>query len=180
MSISKLIFFPENPDNSVNENLLKTELNAIKFINETAYSDNHYLPGDHFLSLLTFLGCSPNINLAPTDSEDHCYISFIQKSEEIQCLGFTNTVNPKCPNCKKRIANWKTENWNRTGEICQCDKCLTNTLYAKLNWKQEAGFGRCGFEISHIYPHEAVPTDQLLNALQDISDFKWSYCYTNN
>ena len=180
MNISKLIFFPIQADKSINnELLLKTLINS-KFINDDKQHINQYLPGDNFLSLITFLGCSPNINLQPVEGENHCFISVIKQTPEPECLGYTQTVNPKCPVCKKRINDWKTPDWKKTGQLCHCDKCQNKTLYSELNWKHESGFARCGFEISHIYPHEAVPTDQFLNILSEFSDFDWEYCYTTS
>ena len=180
MTIPKLYFLPSNPVQITDNQQLLETLVSLQLINKEAHSENHYLPGENFLSQITFLGCSPNINLAPVENENHCFISILEHSSKTRCLGHTNTVNPKCPGCKKRIANWKTENWKNPGQLCLCDKCSTKHLYAELNWKQECGFARCGFEISHIYPHEAVPTDQLLNALEQASGFKWDYCYANN
>ncbi len=179
MPIAKLIFFPANTDQPVNNTILLDTLIQQQFIIATAYAENHFLPGDNFLSLLTFLGCSPNINLSPEEGEDHCSISLIPSSETIEYLGRTPTIHPKCPLCKKRIANWKTESWKSTGSICICDKCQTPTPYADLNWKHECGFARGGFIVSHIYPHEALPTEQLLSRLKQATHFDCDYCYTN-
>jgi len=180
MPISKLIFFPKDPLQSFAKDEIFKILSSLLFIETIAHSENHYLPGDNFLSLLTFLGCSPSINLIPTADQAHCFISLIKPTIEVQCLGYTNTCKPKCPKCTKRIANWKTHSWPQASEICQCDKCGAQATYAELNWKQECGFARCGFEIAHIYPHEAVPTDQLLDALQENTGLEWLYCYANN
>jgi len=180
MPTSRLIFFPDNSEQTLDNKLLLSTLTSLQFINSDALNINHYLPGEKFLTQITFLGCSPNINLAPVKNESHCFISILDATNKTRCLGHTNTANPKCPNCKKRITNWKTDNWKKADELCLCDKCQTSTPYAELNWKQECGFARCGFEIAHIYPHEAVPTEQLLKALEQSSGFKWGYCYANN
>jgi len=180
MTTSKLIFFPADTQDTISNEIITGALDEIQFIITPSHGDNHYLPGDNFLSLLTFLGCSPNINLSPTDNEDHCHISLIKQTDNPQCLGYTRTCNPKCPHCTKRISNWKTGNWQLAGSTCLCDKCGMESNYDKLNWKQECGFGRCGFEVAHIYPHEAVPTDQLINALKKKTGFDWKYCYSNN
>jgi len=180
MPNSRLIFFPASPEQLVDYNNLLSALSTFAFINPEADKNNEYLPGDKFLNLLTFLGCSPNINLTPTDGESHCFISLLEATEQPGCLGYTQTVNPKCPNCTKRISNWKTDSWMQGNSVCCCDKCQTESSYAELNWKQECGFACCGFEIAHIYPHEAVPTDQLLTQLEKHTSVKWSYCYANN
>ena len=180
MNTSKLIFFPDSIDKAINnEALLQTLINS-QFITENKQNTNQYLPGDNFLSLITFLGCSPNINLIPVEGENHCFISLIEHSQKPICLGYTLTVNPKCPACKKRIGEWKIPDWQSAGQLCHCDKCQKQSLYSELNWKHECGFSRCGFEIHHIYPHEAVPTDQLLEKLKYCSGFEWDYCYTTN
>lgn len=180
MPISKLIFFPKSTTEIIGNKTLMQSLIKSQFIIVDAHKNNHYLPSERFLSLITFLGCSPNINLFPVDGEDHCFISFIEASEQAICVGHTNTVNPKCPACTKRITNWQTTNWQLARKICTCDKCQQQTPYADLNWKQECGFARCGFVVNHIYPHEAVPTDQLLDLLKQVSKFDWDYCYANN
>ncbi|VAW62439.1 hypothetical protein MNBD_GAMMA08-130 [hydrothermal vent metagenome] len=179
MSTSKLIFFPADAKQIIPEKTLLSALIGIELIRENEHAENHYLLGKRFLNLVTFLGCSPNINLEPIKGETHCFVSIINTSSNIKCLGHTQTVNPKCPHCKKRIADWKRENWKNTSTLCCCDKCNKKTAYAELNWKQECGFGRCGFAVNHIYPHEAVPTDQLLDYLKKQSAFEWGYCYSN-
>ncbi|RDH84538.1 MAG: hypothetical protein DIZ80_03440 [endosymbiont of Galathealinum brachiosum] len=180
MCTPRLIFFPANANQIISTEILLSALIKSEFVHDTAYSDNHFLPGENFLSLLTFLGCSPNINLHPDEGEKHCSISLYEITTEVNCFGYTNTVNPKCPDCKKRIADWKTSSWQIPEKNCICDKCQTSTPYAELNWKHECAFGRCGFEVNNIYPHEAVPTDQLLNILEKDTGFKWDYSYSNN
>ena len=180
MSLPRIIFFPKNPDQPIdNEQLLQT-LIKLEFIESKPVFNGQYLAGEKFLSLLTFLGCSPNINLTPVDNETHCYITLITASAHTQLLGYTNTVKPKCPNCKKRINNWQTTDWTQANKTCPCDKCHTATAYAALNWKHECGFARGGFAVNYIYPHEAMPTEQLLNGLNQLSNVEWTYCYANN
>lgn len=189
MALSKLIFFPADFKQFTSQQTLLATLLKCKLIHppqtNPGPTHKHYLAGEHFLSLITFLGCSPNINLLPVDGENHCYISLIKASTRAKRLGFTNTAKPKCPACKKRISHWKTldgqaQAWQQADNICTCDKCQTATAFGDLNWKQECGYGRCGFEIAHIYPHEAVPTDQLLNILHQFTGFLWNYCYANS
>ncbi len=183
MPISRLLFSPEDPAQSVDMTQLLQLLTQFELISQPRYRENHYLPGDGFTSLITFLGCSPNISLQPDDSdtlESHCFISAVNLTDEVQCLGHTRQCHPKCPHCRKRIADWKTTNWQQPGALCHCDKCGKETDYAHLNWKHECCFGRSGFSIANIYPHEAVPTDQLLEMLQQQTGIAWGYAYANN
>ena len=185
MNISKLIFSPKSTDNTFDSQSLLNTLIESQFVITEAQDTNHYLPGERFLSLITFLGCSPNVNLFPVDGENHCFISFIEPTEFPRCVGYTKTANPKCPNCTTRIADWKISDWQLPGEIlpgklCYCDKCQVQTPYTELNWKHECGFARCGFVVNHIYPHEALPTDQLLDLLKQAAGFEWDYSYANN
>jgi len=123
MAASKLIFFPKSIDNTFDNKILLKILTQAQFIESEPAEDNHYLPADKFLNLITFLGCSPSINLAPVKNELHCFISLLKQTPQAEYLGATSHVNPKCPACGKRIANWKTTHWQRPGEICICDKC---------------------------------------------------------
>ena len=117
MPVSKLIFFPKDTLQLCDSNKIFKALSDLKLIETIAHSKNHYLPGDNFLSLLTFLGCSPNINLTPTPEQAHCFVSLVSPTENPECLGYTSTCNPKCSNCKKRIASWKTDKWQQTGAV---------------------------------------------------------------
>lgn len=183
MSISSMLFFPAEAEQTIPNSLIIATLTNIQFIEPVTGDTTQYLAGERFLSLLTFLGCAPSINLIPDNGHNsgsnHCLIRILESLTEPRCSGFTQNTNPKCPHCKKRIANWKSATWQQAGSTCICDKCQTETLYTHLNWKHECGFCCCGFEITHIYPHEAVPTDQLLNALQASTGTPWQYSYAN-
>lgn len=176
-----MLFFPAAADQTIPNSLIISTLADIQFIEPLTGNTTQYLAGERFLNLLTFLGCSPDINLTPGSASDnnHCLIRILDTSTAPKCLGLTQNAHPKCPHCKKRIAHWKSATWQQTDNTCICDKCQTETPYARLNWKHECGFGCCGFEITHIYPHEAVPTDQLLNALQTATGTPWQYSYAS-
>lgn len=179
MTASRLIFTPQNTTQSIETETLLSVLKELELIHDSVLRDNHYLLGEKFLSLITFLGCSPYINLHPDTGKNYCYLYLIN-TETTDCIGYTTQCKPKCPSCTKRISHWKTENWQQADALCHCDKCNTDTPYAQLNWKQECSFGRSGFAITHIHPHEAVPTDQLLSSLNEKTGVSWNYAYANN
>lgn len=180
-----MLFLPASAEQVIQNSLITSTLSDIQFIEAVTGNTTEYLAGQRFLNLLTFLGCSPDINLVPdnnsgnnSDSDsNHCLIRILEISTTPRCIGFTQNASPRCPHCKKRIANRPSGTWQQASNICICDKCRAQTPYAHLNWRHECGFGCCGFEITHIYPHEAVPTDQLLDALESATGTPWQYSY---
>lgn len=177
MQTTRLVFHPQQPQQAIDYPQLLRCLKEIEYIETESEHDGNFLPGNQFLSLLTFLGCSPSINLTPTEGEKHCSIRMIDEKERAVCLGHTQTAKPKCPDCKKRIGTWKDEYWQQPDQQILCDKCQAENTFSTLNWKHECGYARGGFEVVNIYPHEAVPTEQFLDALHQYTGFAWSYCY---
>lgn len=49
----------------------------------TALGDGYYASGEQFLSLLCFLGCSPEIELDPHPSKPFCYVQLPQTTEMV-------------------------------------------------------------------------------------------------
>ncbi len=154
-------------------------LQSSGFISQLEIENNTYLPGKDFLNLLTFLGCSPNINLAPEDGDKFCTIRLSEVEDNARCLGYTNTIQPKCPHCKKKIKNWQdNSDWQNASSLLNCDSCGKQSNMYSLKWRQEAGYGRYAIAINHIYPHEAVPSESLLSRLRDTTGFDWQYFYS--
>ncbi len=181
MSHNRLLFLPSNPQQNVDTTRLVECLSTCGMIDSPDPDQGSYLAGEEFLSLLTFLGCSPNISLRPGEGVEHCTIELFEHTASPTCRGYTRTARPKCPSCTKRIEGWDNTDWTTDGsKLCTCDKCGNAHPYAELNWKQECAFSRGGFVITQIYPHEAVPTDRLLKTLEDDCGFPWQYAYANN
>ncbi len=144
-----------------------------------------FLVGEQFLQLLTFMGCSPAINLVPTDDDDRdfCHIVLSSIYTHAQFRSHEREVFARCPECGRRDPHWQTqiEDWQadnlRTNYTCSyCDKNLS--LY-DLRWRQAAGFGRFFIDVFSIFPQEGIPTDKLLSALETVSAQPWTYFFTN-
>lgn len=69
----KLYLYPEDPQFKINQKNVILLLHKLEFTG-SKLSSIRYSTGDNFVSLLTFLGCSPNIELESQDDKPYCYI----------------------------------------------------------------------------------------------------------
>jgi len=182
-STPRLILHPVDhqyiPDN--NSPILES-LKAVQFINPSIHDSGTYLAGNEFINLLSFLGCSPDIILSPDNGDKFCSISIPETHDDITLLGYTSMIVPGCPVCNHKVVDWKQHfhQWKKGDYIYHCTECQTGTPVPRLKWRQEAGYGRFCITISHIHPHEAVPSEKLLSTLQQTCNTDWTYFYANN
>jgi len=181
MTQARLIISPKSSSNipaktaDIKQALKEAGLTANEFRN------NAYYAGNNFISLVSFLGCSPNIQLTPEDGENFCFVEFSDTYPHSQLLGYCLSVKPKCPYCKAKIENWKdTAEYQLASSLYLCRKCNTVMPLSDLKWRQEGGYGHISISITNIHPHEAVPAEKILHVLKDASNFEWDYFYANN
>jgi hypothetical protein len=171
---------------------LAGELQAIGLIGApVALEDNLFYPtGDNFLQLISFLGCSPIIELDPpadrttllaaSAAGKFCHL-FLNCTESLAFRADSRCPPPRCPDCRQPVADWQTaiEAWQQhtvqTDWICA--NCGFTGQLTDLAFRKAAGFGRTFIEIRGIYPSEAVPTDTLLALLQRLTDGPWKTIY---
>jgi hypothetical protein len=141
-----------------------------------------YLAGPRFLQLITFLGCSPHLQLQPPrdGSEDFCHIRVRGPFESARLLSADNTRPPRCPACGKGLTQWRElePDWSQgisESEIL-CHSCGQRASPADLNWRRKAGFGLYFIEISGVFPEEAVPLPALMDCLRG-NGADWRYFY---
>lgn len=140
-----------------------------------------YLIGDAFLSLISFMGCAPAIELAPLDddptSTDFCHVEFEPVREKVEFIAGTDSLISRCPHCRQRHASWdaipRSLHYN-------CDGCGKEVHLADFDWKQGAGCGRFFISLHGIYPQEAIPTPNLMQQLEKLSGQKWTYFYIHH
>ena len=149
-----------------------------------------YPTGDQFLQLVSFLGCSPSIELDPPEDSSQLAQSIAEGGfvhvqtvcgSELRLRADGKTRAPRCPNCRQLVKNWATRlrQWqaNPAESVWSCRACdysgeLTDWVFGKT-----CGFGKVFVEISGIYPAEAVPTTALLQPLADLTGCPWRYIY---
>jgi len=141
-----------------------------------------YLAGPRFLQLITFLGCSPHLQLKPPSdgSEDFCHIRMRGPFKNARLLSAGNTRPPGCPVCGKGLSHWRElePGWSQgvsESEIL-CHSCGHSASPADLNWRRKAGFGHYFIEISEVFPEEAVPLPALMECLRG-NGADWRYFY---
>ncbi|MEE9304342.1 MAG: hypothetical protein V3U84_11235 [Thiotrichaceae bacterium] len=159
----KLYLYPEKPDYQADLSVLISLLKNLKFLGKSL-SQHHYAVGDNFLSLLTFMGCSPDIELEPQDNKPYCYIE-VDSFKRAQFISGINTKYPPCPHCKEKLNNRICSNCNET-----LDAITTN-------WRKSAFISQCWICIGNIYELEAIPGDLLLMALEKETGIKWKPAY---
>jgi hypothetical protein len=102
-----------------------------------------------------------------------CRLHFHQYPET-RFLSTDNFPRARCPYCR---APADVELSRAPGGQFSCPRCGQGLALHALDWRQAAGFGRCFLEITPVYPHEAVPSDHLMESLRDYSGGAWRYFY---
>ena len=174
-----LYLHPANPlwqpaaSNSVSSALRESGLTGPLVAKTTA---DEYLAGDRFMERVMFLGCSPQLALDPVQSADGQQLCCIRlhnfREVNFLCTGRRPAV--RCGTCRANAGLSEPDYYDA---VYRCGKCGRESLYSDLDWRKGAGFSQYFIEIRGVYPHEAVPSDALLNRLNTLSDCHWKYFY---
>jgi len=181
MSIGKLILYPRETSSAPpTVELLIKLLQELKLIGRPIDSEiNSFLPGDSFLQLISFVGCSPNICLAPqTDTKsDFSSVTIRGPFQRPQLVRDRNCRPPRCPGCNKPIPDWE-KSFNSA--LLNCKRCGTESGAEDINWGRYAGYSRMFIEINNVFPGEATPVDLLFNQLKRETGVTWQYFFTGH
>ncbi|MCW9023391.1 MAG: phage terminase large subunit family protein [Gammaproteobacteria bacterium] len=151
----------------------------------TVDEPGRYFIGDSFLQMITFMGCSPHIELEPLEQGglDFCHVAFSEISSLAQFRHHERDVFARCPECGRRDQTWHDfiNAWEQAPETTQyhCTKCETVSAAEDIRWRNSAGFACMFIDIYSVFPNEGVPTQQLLSLLKRVSGEEWNYFYTN-
>lgn len=180
----QLVFHASNPQYApANISNFIIALQNISFIGSRWKSPEsvqglRYLIGDSFLSLVTFLGCAPAIEIEPIDEQpesiEFCHIEIGEIKTSVEFIRGSEHLISRCPHCRQRHSNWHAIPKTM---LYRCDKCKVESPLSQYDWKHTAGSGRFFISLHGIYPQEAIPTTNLLDKLKEISGADWCYFY---
>ncbi len=141
-----------------------------------------FLIGDSFLQLITFMGCSPHIELQPpADGGNFCHIRLRGPLQDPVLMAGRNAQAPRCRACGGRIEPWREalDDWRLqpTDPIVSCGRCGEQQRPMDLDWRRQAGCGRLLLEVTDVFPGEAVPVRSLLRGLEELGAGPWRYFY---
>ncbi len=142
---------------------------------------SHFQTGSAFLDHISFLGCSPAIELEPPASDREavarsggfCHLS-LTPTTPVARLRLRGGYAPRCRHCRADI-NLDEIPLHDGG--LTCSDCGHHTMTAQLNWRQAGAYARIFLEIWGIHPHEAVPGDGVLDYLTTFTGFDWGFFY---
>ena len=172
-----LVLYPIDPLFSLPQLALVDILSDINLIGKQEV-EGRYLVGEQFLSLLCFLGCSPDIELFPqSDDKPYCYIEVPKNSEITQCILSKAVKLPKCPHCKSDLSQLPISLKKQCSLAVDCHSCGESLNPTKLNWRKTAVFAKNMIIIGNIYEAEAIPDHSLLDILEKFTKVAWKYAY---
>jgi hypothetical protein len=178
----RLVLAPEDPLRAVPAAQLIHHLLRCGFIGGALATEGSYVVGPAFLQLVTFMGCSPHIELAPPpEGGSFCQVRVPGPTEHPRLLLGRNTRPPRCPACRARIDPWREHiaAWEATPDtpVMTCAFCGVSRAPVELGWRRDAGFARQYIAVEDVFPGEAVPVPALMQGLRRATDLGWDYFY---
>jgi hypothetical protein len=189
----KLLLHPDDPDRTPpGAETLAAGLQELGFIGApVALAHGVFYPtGENFLQLLTFLGCSPAIELDPPadpaaleaarrrGSFVHVYV---ESGPQLRLRADPRTPPPRCPACRQPDADWSdaVDAWREDPAALAwtCPHCGYTGRLTDLRFRRTAAFARAWIEVRGIHPSEAVPNNALIARLRALAGCDWRYLY---
>ena len=172
-----MVIYPEQADLRVSQKSLISMLNTTGLLG-AAETDTRFRPGNAFLELICFLGCSPNVALSPNqDNDPYCTIEVAASQDQIRCQFASNTRAPKCPVCRTNLSQLLCDEMLKPCYLQNCPECQTELDLTTLNWRKSAVFAQSWIEINNIFEAEAVPHDDLMQYLKKETGAVWKVAY---
>lgn len=136
---------------------------------------HRFRSGERFLDHVTFLGCSPQVELEPTaDGSPYCQVRLAVYSDGPRLIRGRNRRPPRCPYCRSAQGEHSLDDPSARWPCATCNNDLT---VETLDWGRAGGSARCFVIVTNVFPSEAVPGSELLAALSAATNLRWDYFY---
>lgn len=192
MSAYKLLLHPKDPDCHVTEASLADSLQDLGLIGAPVRltGKTFYPTGEHFLQLVTFMGCSPAIELDPPDnpalleaasaSGSFCHV-FLNSAGKAWFRADESTPAPPCTHCRTPLTDWPALRtaWLKHPADAHwtCSACGASGEASGLLFRKTGGVARSWVEIRGVYPSEAIPGSALMDCLRKLAGCDWKTIY---
>lgn len=186
MSAPKLVLYPTDADAAPVRTSLLRALQDLEFIGPSFELDDraHHYTGPAFLDHISFLGCSPAIELdAPTGpiepaarTGQFCHVQ-LHEVTRLPRLRIRTGRQPRCRQCRIDIDPQPLLAQITSGLESTCPGCGRQAAAERLNWRQSGAIARIFLDIWGIQGSEAVPGDVLLQRLGRTTGSRWDFFY---
>ena len=192
MPAHKLLLHPQATGFRASTERIATALREIGLVDTPRMLGDgvFYSTGPAFLQLVTFLGCSPAIELDPPQdparvseasaSGTFCHV-FVDSHDQPRFRHDPHTPAPACPSCHRPLAGWPglcaQARDNPLTTVWTCTACGRQGEFAALRLRRSAAIARCWVEIRGVHPAEAVPSAQFLQTLHELGGGPWHAIY---
>lgn len=174
----RLVLFPRDAHASTPDvSALIKELTTAGFVEgESRHRQGAYMPGHRFMSLITFLGCSPKVSMGDdiANESNRYYIEVPAPTEAITVIRDAREISARCPGCGSR----QSLSGSVSVEVAMvCSQCGFSAPPYEWNWRHRVGFGRVWINVWGVHEGEAVPGEELLQRLEKLTGFAWNYAW---
>jgi hypothetical protein len=142
-----------------------------------ASSGRNYCVGPHFLQHISFMGCAPAIEFEPSGGE-FTYLHLPEPFSKPRWQADLDMARPTCPSCRKRISG-PAQYVDAQSSYLLCPHCQQQAPVCAYDWREFGGCARTMVSIVNVYPKEAIPSDNLLNRLAELTEDAWRFFYLN-
>ncbi|MGA7980072.1 MAG: hypothetical protein WCA32_07560 [Chromatiaceae bacterium] len=180
----RLLLVPQDPFHLPERAVLVKGLAAGRFLGDPLPGRaNAFAVGADFLQLISFAGCSVQLNLSPDNDNAFCHLLVSEPHPQPRFIGGRNTRPPRCRACRGPLASWRDRlaQW-QSGAVreIECDTCGLALAPWELDWKESAGFGRLFVQVEEVFPGEAAPTPGMMLLLETITGREWRHFYVQD
>ena len=137
---------------------------------------DHYAAGPKLMEYITYLGCSPNLQSGEIESSLRIHVF-----DRMTMIGGTSVETIRYPVCKHPVADVPALLSGYSAQSgWQCPECGNQGSFDQINWRKSVGCSKLFLEISAIFPKEAIPNDNFLDQLHQLSGCNWSWFYSRS